>query len=110
MRTVLIGIIIFAIILFFWFLREPIGGEKRREDEKRAQKEKGTEKINQCIEILGLKPGITKEEVEQTYRDLANVWHPDRFTNNPRLQQKAEEKLKEINAAYEYIRSFCRWK
>jgi curved DNA-binding protein CbpA len=37
---------------------------------------------------------------------LANVWHPDRFVGNPRLQKKAEEKLKEINAAYEYIESF----
>jgi len=37
---------------------------------------------------------------------LANVWHPDRFVGNPRLQKKAEEKLKEINAAYEYINSF----
>jgi curved DNA-binding protein CbpA len=36
---------------------------------------------------------------------LANVWHPDRFVGNPRLQKKAEEKLKEINAAYEYIKS-----
>jgi len=109
MRIILIGIVIFAIILFFLFLRQPIG-KKQREDEKRAPKEKGTEKIGHCIEILGLNQGASKEELEQAYRDLANVWHPDRFTNNPRLQQKAEEKLKEINAAYEYIRSFYRWK
>lgn len=106
MRTILTAVIIFLIIFIFWFLL----GEKKRGQEKRAQKEKGTEKIDQCIETLGLKPGISKEELEQTYRDLANVWHPDRFTYNPRLQQKAEEKLKEINAAYEYIRSFYRWK
>ncbi len=66
--------------------------------------------MERCIDLLGLKPGASQEEVNQAYRDLAIVWHPDRFTNNLRLQRKAEEKLKEINAAYEYIRSFYRWK
>ena len=93
MRNILIGIIIFVIIYIFLFLR-------------RAKKEKGSEKISRCIEILGLKPNASQEEVNQAYRDLANVWHPDRFVGNPRLQKKAEEKIKEINASYEYIKSF----
>ncbi|MGA2318756.1 MAG: J domain-containing protein [Thermodesulfobacteriota bacterium] len=93
MRNILIGIIIFVTIYIFLFLR-------------RAKKEKGPEKISRCIEILGLKPGASQEEVNQAYRDLANVWHPDRFAGNPRLQKKAEEKIKEINAAYENIKSF----
>lgn len=95
MRNILIGIIIFVIIYIFLFLRK-------------AKKEKGPDKISRCIEILGLKPNASQEEVNQAYRDLANVWHPDRFVGNPRLQKKAEEKLKEINAAYEYIKSFYR--
>jgi curved DNA-binding protein CbpA len=41
---------------------------------------------------------------------LVNVWHPDRFVDNQRLQKKAEDKLKEINGAYECVRSFYRWK
>jgi len=93
MRIVLIGIIIFVIIYILFSLR-------------RVKKEKGPKKINRCIEILGLKPGASQEEVNQAYRDLANVWHPDRFVGNPRLQKKAEENIKEINAAYEYIKSF----
>jgi curved DNA-binding protein CbpA len=93
MRNILIGIVIFVIIYIFLFLR-------------RAKKEKGPDKISRCIEILGLKPNASEEEAYQAYRDLANVWHPDRFVGNPRLQKKAEEKLKEINAAYEYIKSF----
>ena len=93
MRNILIGIIIFVIIYLFLFLRK-------------AKKEKGPDKISRCIEILGLKPNASEEEVNQAYRDLANVWHPDRFVGNPRLQKKAEEKLKEINVAYEYIKSF----
>ena len=62
--------------------------------------------MSRCVEMLGLKPGASQEEVAQAYRDLANVWHPDRFAGNPRLQKKAEEKIKEINTAYEYIKSF----
>jgi len=92
-RNILIGIILFVIIYILLFLRK-------------AKKEKGPEKISRCVEILGLKPNASQEEVTQAYRDLANVWHPDRFANNLRLQKKAEEKLKEINAAYEYIKSF----
>lgn len=57
-------------------------------------------------EILGLEPGASPEEVKQAYLDLAKVWHPDRFPSDPRLQQKAQEKLKEINIAYEQLRSF----
>jgi DnaJ-domain-containing protein 1 len=109
MRSIVIGIIILIIILIFSSLRGRIVVVKRREEKRRVEKEKAPEKINRCIEILELEPGASEEEVNQAYRDLANVWHPDRFANNPRLQKKAEEKLKEINAAYEYIRSFHRW-
>ena len=46
------------------------------------------------------------DEVKQAYKDLINIWHPDRFTTNPRLRQKAETKLKEINRAYAMVKSF----
>ncbi len=106
MRSILIGIIILIMILIFWSLRGPIIVVKRRKGERRAEKKKDPEKINRCIEMLGLKLGASQEEVNQAYRDLVNVWHPDRFTDNQRLQKKAEEKLKEINASYEYSKSF----
>ena len=63
------------------------------------------EDMNSYYEILGLGPGASQEQVKQAYRDLAKVWHPDRFAHDPRLQQKAQEKLKGINEAYEHIRS-----
>ena len=93
MRNIFIGIIIFLIVYVFLFLRK-------------SKRETGPGKMNRCIEMLGLKAGASPEEVAQAYRDLANVWHPDRFAGNPRLQKKAEEKIKEINAAYEYVKSF----
>ena len=51
-------------------------------------------------EILHLKPGASLAEIQQAYRDLVKVWHPDRFSSDPRLQEIANEKLKEINDAY----------
>jgi hypothetical protein len=50
--------------------------------------------------VLDLQPGASMAEVKTAWRDLAQVWHPDRFTGNERLQKKAEEALKEINEAY----------
>lgn len=44
-------------------------------------------------------------EAREAYLDMARVWHPDRFTDNPRLRKKAEEKLKTINIAYAEIRA-----
>jgi len=48
---------------------------------------------------------VTPEQLKQAYRDLVRIWHPDRFTHDPRLQRKAEAKLKEINEAYEQLQS-----
>lgn len=57
-------------------------------------------------QVLEIEPGASQHEIKQAYRDLAKVWHPDRFSDQPRLQQKAEEKLKRINAAYEFLKSY----
>jgi curved DNA-binding protein CbpA len=62
--------------------------------------------IKQYYEILGLKPGALEAEVKQAYRHMAKTWHPDRFTDNPQLKQKAEEKIKKINEAYQKLKSY----
>jgi len=62
--------------------------------------------ITKYFEILGLKPEASLEEVKEAYRDLVKVWHPDRFAHDPKLQAKAQEKLKEINEAYQKIQDF----
>jgi hypothetical protein len=64
---------------------------------------------DRLYELLGVRPGASRQELKAAYRDLAKVWHPDRFTHDPRLQQKAEEKLKEINKAYEELVSGKTW-
>lgn len=49
---------------------------------------------------LELDRRATRKEIDQAYRQLVQVWHPDRFGHNPPLQLKAQEKLKQINEAY----------
>src|SRR5262249_32052120 len=50
--------------------------------------------------LLEVEPGASTEEIRQAYRDQTKVWHPDRFSNDTRLQQKAEERIRQINSAY----------
>lgn len=59
--------------------------------------------ISRCCRMLGVKHGASLEDVKKVYRDLVQVWHPDRFSANERLQTKAQEQLKEINLAFEYL-------
>jgi len=62
-----------------------------------------TSEIDKYYQILGLNSGASEEEIKQAHRDLVNVWHPDRFPHNQRLRNKANEKLREINIAYENL-------
>ena len=62
--------------------------------------------IKQSFEILELERGASTDEIKQSYKDIVTVWHPDRFPNNSRLKQKAEEKLKEVNVAYDTLKSY----
>ena len=55
---------------------------------------------------LGLNPGASEAEVKEAYRDLVKVWHPDRFSHDPRLGEKANVKLREIIIAYDKLKSY----
>lgn len=59
--------------------------------------------LDECYRTLGLKPGASRQDVKRAHRDLAKVWHPDRFPGDPRLRAKAEEQLKLINEAYQAL-------
>jgi hypothetical protein len=40
--------------------------------------------IDQSLELFELRKNFTTEELDQSYKDLVQVWHPDRYANNPR--------------------------
>jgi len=62
--------------------------------------------LKRCYDILEIKPGSSYEEAKLAFRDMVSIWHPDKFSNNARLQEKAEEKLKDLNAAWEELQAF----
>jgi TonB family protein len=52
-------------------------------------------------EVLGVHPGASVEEVNAAYREKAKQYHPDRVEGlGPELKTLADEKMKEVNAAY----------
>lgn len=53
-------------------------------------------------EVLGISPSATNEEVRSAYRELAKKYHPDNYVGSP-LADMAEERMKEINEAYDEI-------
>jgi molecular chaperone DnaJ len=53
-------------------------------------------------EILGIREGTDAEGIKRAYRELVKKYHPDQYQNNP-LSDLAEDKLKEINEAYDYL-------
>lgn len=52
--------------------------------------------------VLGVSPTATDEEIKKAYRALARKYHPDNYANNP-LADLVQEKMKEINEAYDEI-------
>ena len=52
--------------------------------------------------VLGVGQNASDEEIKKAYRELARKYHPDNYANNP-LADLAEEKMKEINEAYDAI-------
>ena len=53
-------------------------------------------------QVLGVSQNASDEEIKKAYRDLARKYHPDNYVNNP-LADLAQEKMKEINEAYDSI-------
>lgn len=53
--------------------------------------------------ILEIEESATPEEIKNAHRLLLQVWHPDRFHQQPKLLAKAEEKTGKINKAFETL-------
>ncbi len=65
------------------------------------------ESIAQALELFGLTPPLSHEQVVAKRRELLQTWHPARYanlTNNPKkymhMYKQAEDMTKKVEAAY----------
>jgi DnaJ domain len=72
----------------------------QRTSERQRKHEPGGAMAGSPYEILGVKPGVTPEQLTAVYRELAMRVHPDR---NPGFVAEATERFAAINAAYELL-------
>jgi len=65
-----------------------------------------TKDPNWAYTALEIEPGATNEEVKKAYRRMAMKYHPDKVAGaGDEMRDKATEKFRGINEAYEYIKS-----
>ncbi|MBR5792081.1 MAG: DnaJ domain-containing protein [Ruminiclostridium sp.] len=58
--------------------------------------------MNDPYSVLGVSSSASDEEIKKAYRELVKKYHPDNYANNP-LADLAEDKMKEVNEAYDAI-------
>ncbi|MFP3983238.1 MAG: DnaJ domain-containing protein [Desulfurivibrionaceae bacterium] len=69
------------------------------------RQKKSINREQEYYEVLGLEPGASFEEIKRAYRKLSLKYHPDKVSNlGDEFKNIAEEKMKEINGAYQYFK------
>src|SRR5437868_989387 len=58
------------------------------------------------LRVLELDASASRQDVERAYKELTQVWHPDRFSHNQELKAKAEIKMRELNIAYQKLKEY----
>ena len=62
--------------------------------------------VQQSLEVLGLDKNADSDEIKKAYRKFSMTYHPDKVDHlGEEFKQVAEEKMKEINAAYQFLKS-----
>ncbi len=87
--------------------------QQREEDKKQEERKARPEppqpppaappnetKEQRAYRILGLPENATREHIQKGYRWLSSIWHPDRGMAG------SDDRMKEINWAYEYLKKY----
>lgn len=63
------------------------------------------DRASQYYATLGLEAGASEEEIKKAYRKLSMQYHPDKVRHlGDEFRKVAEEKMKEINIAYDFFK------
>ena len=84
---------------------EPSSSESRSESRSHEAKPKEEKRRKSPHEVLGVPLSANEQEIEAAYKNLMKQYHPDRVHGlGEELQEVAQKKAKEINAAYEALK------
>ena len=85
------------------FYKSYFDNDNKQEKEKYSNRY-SKDNPNRYYAILGVNKNITKDELKKGYYKLVKKYHPDKFENSSKKEKEnAENKMKEINEAYEYL-------
>jgi hypothetical protein len=86
-------------------LRSQIGNVGGRESTIANTPELAPGASEQAFRMLGLNASASPAEISAAYHRLAQMYHPDKVAGlAPEFQTLADQRMKEINAAYESLR------
>ncbi len=79
--------------------------EARYQYRSRQATARTADRAAQYYAVLGLEPGAGQEEIKKAYRKLSMQYHPDKVSHlGEEFSKVAEEKMKEINIAYDFLK------
>jgi len=96
--------LIYAVLLFLLYQMISKSGSKVLDGAGAAPKPKPSPRGpagRSPYEVLGVEPDATRAEIKRAYQEKIRQYHPDRVANAAaELQELAEKRSKELNAAY----------
>ena len=59
----------------------------------------------EALHTLGLDEDATLQDIKVAYKESVQIFHPDKFAKNKKLQDRATEQFKHLQEAYDFLTS-----